>query len=257
MSFGIAHRWYIPEGRAAPCAATFVQRVLNGEYFGTGSFSGRDLLRLALKRPPCILVKFCRANRFLPWLAHRFPTRPPVLIVRHPCAVVSSQMRHGAWKPRKRELWRDRKPTPYGGLYDKYADILMSIETWEEQLAATWCLDQVVPLRHPGNDRSWITVSYEELLQNGEETMQRIFGRLRISSPSNLSDVLKRPSRTTVRGSAVFSAGSQLSAWRRHLEPSQVRRILDVVDRFGLTDIYDDSLEPCYERISSRWAAPA
>lgn len=44
------------------------------------------------------IIKFTRANRLLRWMAEKFPIKPPILIIRHPCAVVSSQILHGGWK---------------------------------------------------------------------------------------------------------------------------------------------------------------
>ena len=92
---GFGWRTYVPPDRDRPEMEAYLRRVLTGRVLNPWTLqrtSLRDVYRV--KR---WIVKFVRANMLLPWLTLRFPTRRPLLLVRHPCAVVASQIRNGAW----------------------------------------------------------------------------------------------------------------------------------------------------------------
>ena len=76
----------------------------------------------------------------------------------------------------------------------RYFHILKNINTTAEHLAARWCLDNIVPLNHPGNNKLWITVFYENLLTNPQEEIPHIFNRLNMEFPRNLWDEINIPS---------------------------------------------------------------
>ena len=238
-------RQHIPADADWPEAEDFFRRL----------FGGRILHPLLLRpwdvplRPSARhLVKFCRANRLLPWLVRRLDLRPPVLLVRHPCAVVASQLRFGSWDLRDRPY---RLPDGrYAEVYAPYRERLERLETPEARLAATWSLDHLVPLSDPLNDRAWITVSYERLVREGETELKRVFDRLGEPVPSASLARLRRPSATTIAGSAILEGGDQLAGWRRRLDAEQVRRVLDTVAAFGLADVYTDALEPDYDALT-------
>jgi aspartyl-tRNA(Asn)/glutamyl-tRNA(Gln) amidotransferase subunit B len=66
-----------------------------------------------------LIVKLIRGGRMLPWFSERFPVRSIVSIVRHPCAVVASQMSY-------QDTWRTAEPpsedsirTGFGGEIDE------------------------------------------------------------------------------------------------------------------------------------------
>jgi len=65
---------------------------------------------------------------------------------------------------------------------------LKNINSTVEHLAAMWCLDNIVPLNHPGNNKLWITVFYENLLTNPQEEIPHIFNRLNLELPPYILD---------------------------------------------------------------------
>ncbi|MGI9202192.1 MAG: sulfotransferase, partial [Woeseiaceae bacterium] len=50
------------------------------------------------------LVKLVRANLLFPWLASRYPDQKHVLLLRHPAAVILSQLRNG-WELSSARIW--------------------------------------------------------------------------------------------------------------------------------------------------------
>lgn len=197
------------------------------------------------------IVKYCRVTRLVPWLTQRFPGLLPIVIVRHPCAVVASQLRHGDWSHLGGDAYQPGQTRPLG------ADLEARFSSWrsiEEHLAATWCIDFLHVLRHRDNDRRWITIAYEELLSRPHDTMARVLGRLGERMNGELLAQLDRPSRTTRPDAALVRGGDQLSGWRETLDDEQVKRVLDVVAAFGLTDVYGDALEPDLDVLRATWA---
>jgi len=243
---------HIPEGADWPEAREFFHQLLTGQLF----FSSMRQSQFPLRPTRHHLIKFCRANRLLPWMVANFALRPPVYLIRHPCAVVASQLRHPVWA----DGWQTyvMMPGRYASeLHAPYRDFLASLSTPEEVLAARWCLDQLVPLRHPENNRRWITVAYERLLQAGHDEVSRVWGRLGLAVPTDLDALLTRPSAMTREGSPILSGGNQLTGWRKHLSSEQVGRVLATVETFGLSKIYSDALEPNYDRLYAGPALPS
>lgn len=245
---GVGWRPYVPEEVDWPEGARFLEETLTGRYVDGLVLTHSNIG--SLLRTKRWIVKFCRGNRLLPWMVRHLDLRPPIYVVRHPCAVVSSMLRYGAWSHLAPRF--PVEEVPHGHLrqlMEPYLSILTEVSSLEERLAATWCLDNLVPLRHPDNNRSWITVSYEGLVVRGEAELERIWDRLGLPCPAGARAKLTKPSATTRTGSPILEGGNQLAGWKRHLKPAQIDAILRVVDAFGMTDVYDDALEPHYTRL--------
>ena len=80
------------------------------------------------------IVKFCRANRMLPWMVEHLDIRPPIYLLRHPCAVVSSQLRHEAFDYMGSTYEKDNGA--HDELYIKYEHILKSVNSRIGKLSA-------------------------------------------------------------------------------------------------------------------------
>jgi hypothetical protein len=57
-------------------------------------------------------------------------------------------------------------------------------------------------------------------------------------------DKINRPSQTTRETSAIVNGKDQLSLWKQKLTSLQIDNILRVVEKFGMDDLYNDSLLP-------------
>lgn len=188
-----------------------------------------------------MVVKICRGNALLPWLTRSFDfTYEPVYLVRHPFAVVSSQLNFGAWD----DYGGFEAPSgPFDAYYRRHEDYLRSLSTDYEGLVAQWCLTNLVPLRSERNDVDWVTVFYEDMLQDPDREIERIFDRWEIPVPSGASAAARQASRTTK--SATFRAGvdRQLSKWTSYFDDEQIERMQAVLDHFEV-DLYGRSVYP-------------
>lgn len=185
----------------------------------------------------------------LPWIVKNFNVNP-ILLIRHPCAVVNSQIRHGNWNHIGKEQIGYIIPNcNYNEHYLIYSDILNKVKTIEEKLAATWALTMVYSVLNINNNKKWITVAYENLYKNSEDEVTRIFNRLNLTIPDNIYKKISSPSFTTKEESInKIRQNKQLESWKMELSITQQKRVLNIIKEFNI-DFYDSSLEPDYNKI--------
>lgn len=193
-----------------------------------------------LLRADRLVFKICRGHLLLPWLIGRFQLPKPVFLIRHPCAVVRSQM---DW-----ERFQGLKPVNippshrYDHLYRSQLPLLESCRTLEERLALAWAIDHKYLLDHPLNDVGWTTITYEELMTRPHDTLRKVFTAWGMSVPQAALDNIDRASRTS-RATGRLDPTEQLAKWRKQLTTDQQDRILDTVHRAGV-DLYGRDVMP-------------
>jgi hypothetical protein len=212
------------------------------------TFAGRRLTRWSasraprarVRRAPRTLVKEVRISRALPWLVDRWPV-PTVLLVRHPCAVVESELR--ASPAREWLQWPERHMAT---VIER--DLGGHMPSWltgaarPRLLAALWALETRTALRiaHQHPTRATL-VTYEQLVRGPEETVARL------ASSLGLDDVAPDPSRlsymTNPRSPLRQGSVDPLSMWIDRLEPALVDEILETVHELGIR-FYTKDPEP-------------
>jgi len=239
---GFEWRQYIPEQEQWPEARAIMERVFKGQLLS--SYLCQQSSPKSVREAKHLLVKFCRANQLLPWLTREFAFRvPPIYLVRHPCAVVASQLKQGGW--RNVHATFSLPNGRYHEFYSKHAAYLGKINSVEKNLAATWCMCNAVPLSHPDNNKRWITLTYESLLMNGGAELERIERRWNLRFPDKSYNRLAEASSTTVEGSPIGDgkAREQLRYWQTELSNKQIDDILSVLDYFKIS-LYNNGPMP-------------
>jgi len=175
------------------------------------------------------LVKDIRANLLLGWLAENFPGMPIVLLMRHPCAVVSSRLALG---------WRDNLDEAMGQ-GDLVEDHLLPVE---ERIRAArdpferhlflWCIDNHVPLRQfsPGAIHLCF---YENLVLDPEPELRRLFAFVGRDFDDGVLGKLGRPSFTSRWGERPSVDG-----WRSRVSGERLEGAVEVLGLFGLDRVY-------------------
>ena len=242
---GIDWATFIPAEASWPKGYEYVDSVLRGRVLTpwTVGFTG---LRSTV-RPDRWIVKCIHANMFLVWLARNFPIAPPVLLVRHPCAVIASQLRQG---------WCHNEAPSCPAFYEQYPhtkEIVDALRHPEEYSAAFWCMQYYAPLQQ-ATDHSFVLSSYEQLVLGGQEEVKRLMGRIGLELGGEDRLPVDVPSQMAKAGPSVRSPKAALDRWKRDLSDVQISRILQVVKEYGL-DFYTDALEPDYDRLYGQ--APA
>lgn len=140
---GLEWRTYMEPNESNAEIEGWIRKALTGRIPGDYVLTSRSLLGRAAEflTDRKNVVKFVRASRMLGWIDNTFDVRGIILLLRHPCAVVASQLRYD-------EDWRDSTPpdadnvrSGYGGhlpdsFLDSYREALEGVETREEYLAA-------------------------------------------------------------------------------------------------------------------------
>lgn len=223
-----------PEAEAA-YGRLFRGRILNPWYCRVSSPE-------AVARSRQMLIKFCRANGHLPWLTRKFSFRfPPVLLLRHPFAVVASQLNHSGFAGVDGKIRRAGEP--FGECVEQHRDFLDTLDTRAERQVASWCLQNREPLKCAPADRRWVTIFYEDLLQDPQGQVSRVLQAWGHSMKELSNDMFRIPSATTVGESKVDDVDRQISKWRNSFSPQTIDRMLRVLDYFEIY-VYDDGLRP-------------
>lgn len=235
---GFGWRTYVRPGTDWPLGRqrleeAFCGRPLNG---WTGSL---------MKRPARVatwIMKCIRANLLIPWISDWMQPRRRLLVIRHPCAVVSSQTEAG-WDPPNLEFQRE--------LLDDYPGIRAVIETCdspEERRAIDWAVNTIVPLSH-GSIGRWLIIPYERLASN-ESAFESILNRWSLEIPRDFERSFATWSHTARRRTERPDERTT-TEWTTRLSPTQVDRILGVTHALGL-DFYGKDPEPDDERLRRR-----
>ena len=153
-----------PEGRE------FMERVLRGQVINKWTTSHLRCSRARGVRR--WVVKFVRANQMIGWISEQFSIPPPVVVVRHPCAVFASNRSRGWGSLRRPPINRD-----FLAAYPHLRHIVERCSSTEEYFAASWSMDQYAHLALP-HPRSYHLVSYEQLLSKGIVAVKQIFSKL-------------------------------------------------------------------------------
>ncbi|GJQ50836.1 MAG: hypothetical protein HKUEN01_32220 [Candidatus Kuenenia stuttgartiensis] len=236
----IGFEWsqYIPEDYNWTEAKELFERLFRGQYLTPFMVSHANVDEF--KNADSLIIKFVRANSLLPWLVRQFDIRPPIYIIRHPCATLASQMKMNWYTFSKFTLPKTKFPEKY----TKYEHILNNINTKLEYVTARWCLDNIIPLNHPENNRLWITVFYENLITNPHEEVPYIFNRLNLELPRNILDKVNVPSAMTDNNSPLMQDKiEQLRKWKNDLSEKDIDSILGILKKFEIK-IYDDNIFP-------------
>lgn len=188
------------------------------------------------------LIKAIRANLSLKWLRENFPMVPNFFMIRHPCAIVLSRMELGWATDSDIEPFLNQ-PKLVEDHIAPFVDFIKNASSIEEKHAIIWSVSNLVPLRQL-EDGDTFLVYYEDLCTKPEHVLQAIFTSLGYQYQQSFTDQINRPSQTTRKHSAIIAGENKLSNWKNELSTSQIDRILRVVENFGLSYLYGDSILP-------------
>ena len=200
------------------------------------------------------VVKDVRANLLLKWLNVQFPHMPIVLIIRHPCAVASSQKQanHRFGNLQDHFLSQAALVDDFLG---PYLEFVKTLETPFEERVFRWCVQNYVPLKQFDPDSVHV-VFYEELCVRPAETLESLFSYLELPLDVDKVDLLA-PSPVSRPDSAVVTGESLIDKWRDFISQQEVDRAIEILKIFGLDTVYDQESMPHSARIREFMSAGA
>lgn len=251
LLFEPLHLRHVPEAKAAgfswrtfrneddkwPVGEAYLRRVFEGKVIN--EWTSRDLTLGEASRATTMVIKFVYANRLLPWICQTFEIRAPILLIRHPCAVIASQLNFSFWRNTKRPA-----APPFIKNFPLLKSALGKTEGAEENLAALWALDQLPALIQPA-PHLWIIVTYEELFLRPKITLSKIFQAWNLDIDIDLAI-----SRLHQESSTVYKKINGIDGWKKTLTNKQVDKILKTIENFGL-NFYTQDILPDLDLLNS------
>jgi hypothetical protein len=179
------------------------------------------------------LIKDIRANLLLGWMRANFPGMPIVLLLRHPCAVVTSQRALG-WRDVLSETM-EQEELVEDFLVPMEAEIRAARGGFERRLF-TWCIENYVPLKQfePGEIHLCF---YEDFLTRPELELRRLFSFLGEDFDERVYPLLNRPS-------PLSRQAASMDAWQRSVTGHQLERAVEILGLFGLDRVYGEAPMP-------------
>ena len=176
-------------------------------------------------RPGTVVVKFTNGNTVLPWFLGTFEEIPAILIVRHPCAVVASMLKHPNWTPgRLRSIRRALEAAEQVARFPQLNQV--DLDNPATLLAAFWSISNYVPLACVPENR-YKLVSYEELYGN-EALLAGLRDYAHLPPHST-----PQPTNEASYSSEASSISDAVTRWKRQLAPSDSASIQRAVGLFG------------------------
>lgn len=175
------------------------------------------------------IVKFVRANMMLSWLSKNFQPRI-VYIIRHPAAVVMSQMRALAdWNLTHRfEIYRSDKRL-LSGLCSHVRELLFEPLEPVEAITLSWCIENTIALAQAESCGIHV-VYYENLLENGESEWSDILSALGLSVMPEQSLIVKPSQQTWGEKATDSSLVRQYASWEHKIDKETASKIQNMLD---------------------------
>lgn len=194
------------------------------------------------------IIKTICSNLFLKWINVNFREVPIILLMRHPIPVFLSRQvswgRQGVIDEQYPfRTYLNKRPELLEDHLYPFQDYLEGLQDPFEVSVANWCIQHYVPLRQFEKGDIYVAF-YENLCLNPETEFKKIYEYLNIQGvnvfPENFD---KAYAATSIREQEI-KAGNKLKDWRTAITGQQLKKALDILDRFQLTAIYTDDLKP-------------
>jgi hypothetical protein len=190
--------------------------------------------------PKGCLIKDIRTNLFLKWIHNNFPELKIILLLRHPCAVVSSWLiagfGDGDFSKEKLLADKDLKDDIDALILKEYS----KSKTPFEKLIFFWCISYWIPFKQ-FNINELHLVFYENLITDPIDELKSLFSFLdREYSQEKALKVLREPSSTTKKNKESFRKGEiKINGWRNKFTNEEIDRAYEIMSLFGMDTLYD------------------
>jgi hypothetical protein len=186
------------------------------------------------------MIKDIRVNFFLKWLKIKFPKIKVILLLRHPCSVVTSWLNAGFGGGEQSLIKLMANQDVLKIIGPQAQQRYKSITSDFERLIFFWCLHYKIPLSHLDAE-DFHLVFYENLVTNPKFEIRNLFKFMqREYDESKVLLSMSRPSSTTKKTAEEFKADSiKINQWHNKLTEKEVDLAYEILSCFGFDKIYD------------------
>ena len=186
------------------------------------------------------LVKLVRANLLFPRLANRYPDQKHVLLLRHPAAVVLSQVRNG-WNLSSARI-REQAELRESPAISALGDLGWPASGFLSNLVF-WAAENRIAIDHALRSNAMI-VFYEHICMSSTEVLDDLSRFLGISLPSAALNRLNKVSWSSSADIGSMSVSEKISRWQGDLSAEQMSQVSRVLELSGLDEFYSLESEP-------------
>jgi hypothetical protein len=187
------------------------------------------------------LIKDIRANLFLMWIRRNFPQTPIVMLMRHPCAVVSSRL-HSGWTDNLQAIL-DQRPLVEDWL-EPFRERILAAKPGFEAHLFRWCIENWVPMQQFREGEIYLAF-YEEFCEQPADAIAGLFGYLGRPVTDEVFSAVDKPSSQTWRKNSAVKFGERMAdRWRKHVTAAELAMTLKVLTEFGLETVYGEDTLP-------------
>ena len=188
------------------------------------------------------IIKFCYGHLLFPWLQHNFDITS-IVLHRHPCAVVASQINHAGFTKIIKNPSGTIPDFRFNEIYQKYGNVWKTIDSKEEYLAAIWALKTKYICENSDSKNNLLTIFYEELVNDFNSQIEKINKHVNFNLSNKAFALKSKPSSSITHRNHLRSGINQLDKWKTTLKYHQINKILKIVEKFEI-ELYDESLMP-------------
>lgn len=228
---------FIEPGRAAPVLEEAYDSILKGKRTTPWIEHLNSPTTMVYKRR---LVKLVRANLLFPWLVSRYPDQKHVLLLRHPAAVVLSQVRHG-WNLSSARI-REQKNLPQSAAISSLGDLGWPESGFLSNLVF-WAAENRIALDRALESNTMV-VFYEHACTSPIEVLDQLSGFLGFSLPSTALERLDKVSWSSSADIGSMSVSEKISRWQGELSGEQRDQVARVLESSRLDEFYSLESEP-------------
>jgi len=186
------------------------------------------------------IIKICRGNHLLEWLVSQYNFKhKPVYLVRHPLAVVASQMKQGGWSYQFEGFKIPQMK--FNNYYLEHEKFLTELKTKEQALLATWCITNKDLLVN--ESPQWMKIYYEELILSPRKEIGRIFNTWNFEIPVSIDSMIEKWSSTSIN-EGQYNPKSQLVKWKSEFNETQLKKFQRIFDYFEIGEYSADKILP-------------
>ena len=191
------------------------------------------------------LLKEVRINLLLPWLAANFPAFKYILLLRHPAAVVLSQLR-GGWKLSARRLLT-QLPQEEAAVLQRLDNMGWPDEGFESNMIF-WAVENRIALR-AAMEAGALVIFYEDLCVDPAAELNRVQQYLDCKIPDAALSTIDKPSWSSQSSVADLSLEQKVAGWQQRISARQQSMMLEILEICEMADTYGIDPFPLKSRV--------
>ncbi len=235
-------RIYMKKGTSEKDFSPYIEKTLEGRIssFWTDQFNHKIIARRRL-------IKCVRTAFMIGWIKEKYPALKTIVHFRHPAPVALSKIKLG-WPSDIEWLIKDERIVE--DYIHPFLDLIRDDLPPFEKFITFWCLEYYVMLKSLNMGGVHCSF-YEELVLQPSKNATSLMRYCNVPINNNFKKALKKPSQMARKDHGKAEGRKRLELWKREVSEDQMKSMMRILDRFELSSIYTDKIEPNIEGIKA------